>query len=294
MLAMPEGGVRHVNSFYDDRERRSSDTYNGFLVPTGGTNMVTTRAAGPPGLHVFWSFVRPGGPGDWSTAEKDGLAWLLPHLGHLVGVRQALAEAQVRGARNSAQLVDAEGLGVLLLDRHGRVTETNDQARAMLLAGDAVADREGYLVAKQPNDCAALFRTLQAALPRDGQMALGGTVAVQRDSGPPLLVHVSPATGSPDVPLANTAVLVVLEDLGSDVPADERRLGEVFGLMRAEQRVAAALVAGGTAPTIAAEICRSEATVRWHIQRMKAKFNCRRLSDLVRLFSRAGGQIGGR
>ena len=288
MLALPDGAVRHVDSFYEDRERRSSDTYNGFLVPTGGTNMVTTRAAGPPGLQVFWSFVRSGGPEDWPTVGMDGLAWLLPHIGHFVSVRRALADAQVRGVRTSAQLLDAEGLGVVLLDRHGRIIETNDRARAMLLAGDALSDRDGCLVARQSNECAALHRTLNAALPRGGRMAVGGTVMVRRDAGRPLFVHVSPATGSPDAGLADAAVLVALEDLGCNVPADEQRLGEAFALTRAEQRVAAALVAGGSAAEIADEICRSEATVRWHIQRMKAKFQCRRMTDLVRLFSRAG------
>ena len=49
-LAMPDGAVRDVNSLYDDQQRRLSNAYNGFLVPTGDTNMVTTRAPGPPRL----------------------------------------------------------------------------------------------------------------------------------------------------------------------------------------------------------------------------------------------------
>ena len=142
-------------------------------------------------------------------------------------------------------------------------------------------------MARKPNDRVALVQAVRAALPSDEHLACSGTVAVWGDSGPPLFIHVSPATNPPDAVLADVAILVVLEDPSNNVPTDERWLGEVFGLTRAEQRIAAALVAGGTASTIAAEICRSEATVRWHVHRMKARFKCRRLSDLVLLFSGA-------
>ena len=148
-------------------------------------------------------------------------------------------------------------------------------------------------MARKPNDRVALVQAVRAALPSDEHLASGGTVTVWGDSGPPLFIHVSPATNPSDAVLADAEIFVVLEDPSNNVPPDERWLGEVFALTRAEQRIAAALVAGGTASTIAAEICRSEATVRWHIQRMKAKLKCRRLTELLLLFCRARVSVRG-
>ena len=290
IFAMPSGSVRHVDTLYDNnRERKASATYNEFLIPTGGQNMLITRTRTTGGQHLVWSFVGPPtGRPDWAMAQIEGILRLLPHVQHFVGVRQTLADASAHGVRSAARLLGVGGVGVILLGRDGRVAEANDNARRMLRTGDPLSDRDGFLTATLPDDASALQRVLQAALPTTGRTGVGGTTIVRRGAPPAVTVHVTPLDGIADPGLASFAALVVIEDPRRHAEPDAQRLAETLDLTRAQARVAAALAAGETVTRIAENTHRTQATVRWHIQQMMKKLGCRRQTDLVRLFLRIG------
>lgn len=289
IFAMPNGTIRHGDTLYgDDRERKMSATYNEFLIPTDGRNMLVARTAGPGGLHIVWSFVGPPDKGHWTNPQIEGIQRLLPHVQHFVGIRQALAEARMGGVRSQMGLLSVSGVGVVLLGRDGRVVETNDSARNMLRAGDAVTDKDGFLSATLPSDALKLRRVLQAALPIAGKAGVGGTMVVRRTTPPAVTVHVTPLAGNADAGLASLGARVVIEDPRAHGGPDALRLAETFELTRAQAHIAAAMAAGRTVKDIAARTHRAQATVRWHIRQMMEKLGCRRQTDLVRLFMRVG------
>ena len=290
IFAMPDGAIRHGDTFYDsDRERRTSATYNEFLIPTGGQDMLVSRTQGAGGQHIIWTFVAPPtGRRDWTNGQIEGIRRLLPHVRHFVSVRQALAEAQALGVRSAAGLLGSGGVGIILLGRDGRVAEANDSARRMLRTGDVLTDRDGFLTAALPDDASALQRVLQAALPSAGRTGVGGSTIVGRRARPGVTVHATPLVDSADPGLASFAALVVIQDPRLHAPPDAGRLAETLDLTPAQARVAEALAAGETVKSIAANTHRTRATVRWHIRQMMEKLGCRRQTDLVRLFGRIG------
>ena len=103
---------------------------------------------------------------------------------HVVVVRQALAAADALGASLTG-LLDNSRIGVVHLDRGGRLVAANAPALSVLRAGDGLFDEDGALHARLPQDQARLQKLLGRALPSlwgeaaqgrldDGRASLGG------------------------------------------------------------------------------------------------------------------------
>ena len=117
---------------------------------------------------------------------------LLPHIRQFVRVRQALVRAEARTTTVTA-LLDNPRVGVLHLDRRGRIIEANDRARSILRHGDGLANRDGMLRARATADQVRLERLVGDALPADGAVAVSGSMLLRRSPVlPPFVVHVKP------------------------------------------------------------------------------------------------------
>lgn len=293
-FAMGDGQLTHVNDMFTDRERAASATYNEYLVPTGAGNSLNARMAGPGGLHILMSLVRTGNAGDW-TAERLGMVHrLLPHIRHFVRVRQALAEAGAGAVRTAASALAARRIGIVLLDRRGRIVEANDRAQALFRAGD-LTNAGGYLAARHATDADRLAGLLAAALGRAPADAEGGTMPVRRPGLPPLVLHLAPLAAGRDADFAavGCAAMVLIVDPLDRPRVDPASLAEALDLTPTEARVAAALASGGTVQSIAAASHRSEAVVRWHLKQMTARLGVFGQTDLVRLVLTTPGVFGG-
>ena len=89
------------------------------------------RLDGPDGSHIAWATADPVSPNGWESSHLTLLKALLPHIRQFVRVRQTLVKAEALGASVTA-LLDTPRVGVIHLDRDGRVVEANDRARAIL------------------------------------------------------------------------------------------------------------------------------------------------------------------
>ena len=89
---------------------------------------------------------------------------LLPHIRQFVSVRQALVRAEARHTTVTA-LLDNHRIGVVHLDRRGRIMEANGRARDILRRGDGVSDRGGALRARVSADRFRLEQLVGDALP---------------------------------------------------------------------------------------------------------------------------------
>ena len=274
-------------------ELKTSPVYNEFLRRKGGQNGLLVRMAGPRGLKITWSLSDPVARGDWGSEQMQTVRALLPHIRHFVGVRQALADAGASVASMTG-LLDSVKVGVLHLDRRGRVSEMNDYARATLgRKRSGLAIRSGFLRAWLPSDDAALQRLLAGALPAAGAAACGGSMTVRKDSSlASLALHVSPVnTPRFDFgPLKVRArVLIVpvrdvatVDAQGSAYPSPSH-LAAALGLDATESRITALLVQGKTVREAANALDLKETTVRWYLRRIFRKLGVSRQVELVRL-----------
>ena len=283
LLHLPDSRVVHVTQVYTEHELQTSPTYNEFLCRFGAGNGLNLRMDGPDGLHILWAFTDPDDPHGWRSEQIALIKQLLPHIRQFVRVRQALASAEALGT-SLISLLDNTLLGVLFLDRRGKIVEANTRGLRILRRGDSVVDRDGALCARLPTDNAKLRRLLAHALPHWGQTVSSGSMTLRRPSSKlPLTLHISPVTHRADFGAQRVAALVLLVDPAQQPQIDPTFLAATLGLSRAESQVAADLAAGHSIRDIAVATHRTQAAVRWHLRHMYAKLGISRQADLVRL-----------
>ena len=288
-LRLPDSLVVHVPTLYTAQEWKTSPTPNELLRRSQGRNGLNVRLDGPEGCHIAWALADSTDPNGWRSEQIAFITQLLPHIRQFVRVRQALASAEALHT-SLTYLLDNALIGVLSLDRHGTIVETNVRGLRILRRGDGVIDRDGILRARFPTDNATLQRLLARALPRWGQPVSGGSMTVQRAPGTlPLTLHISPVAHRADFGAQRIAALVLLVDPTERPQVDPACLAMTLGLTRAESHVAAALAAGHSVRDIAVATHRTQATVRSHVKQLHRKLGVHTQADVVRLVLTTAG-----
>ena len=182
----------HISDLYTAEELQTSPTYNELLRRARNQDGLRVRLAEPDGSHISWLLADPVAPGGWESPQLTRIQGLLPHLRQFIRVRTALAGAEALNASLTA-LLDNSRVGILHLDRRGRIVAANNRARAILRRGDSVVDKGGILQARVPEDNAQFGKLLARALPAFGEQAISGSILIRRGSGlSRLALHVSP------------------------------------------------------------------------------------------------------
>ena len=132
-MASPDGRLLHITELYTETELKTSVAYNEgqrLMRAQDGFNVCFEE---PDGLRTFWAVGDPVGSGGWQSDQVGLIERLLPHVRQFVRVRQALAAADALGA-GLPGLLDNDRIGVVQLDRAGRVLEANGPALEILRA----------------------------------------------------------------------------------------------------------------------------------------------------------------
>ena len=200
---LPHGRLVHVRELYTEDELKTSVAYNEGLARLGGQNGLQTQMRGPDGTRIGWVISDPDRSRVWESAQVRFMERLLPHIRRSVIIRQTLAASEALGT-GLAGLLDNDRIGVVQLDRGGRVLEANALALEILRRGDGLVEGDGTLDAVLPADRTRLRRLLARALPEFlGEAPGGGSMTVQRPSGRSRLgLHVMPV-GEPASPVSS-------------------------------------------------------------------------------------------
>ena len=267
---------------YTEHERKTSETYNRALVRSGYQKGLNVRMDGPDGASIYWVLADSTRRGGWGSRQTSLIESVLPPLRHYLRVRHALRGEQVLSTTLTGLLDDAR-LGVIQLDRRGRIIETNDRALGLLRAGRGLFEQDGFLHARVPADSTRLQGLVADALPRFGVQTSGGSITVLRwPSRSRQVVHVLPVGDrQKDFGIGRTAVLVMVVEPGSPAQLDAELVGSALGLTARESRVAVALAMGKTINDIAEERDITIHTVRFHVKRIKAKLGLSRQANLI-------------
>ena len=293
VLNLAENHLVHMTDLYTQRELQTSPAYNEACSRLGNQNGLIVRMDGPDGSHVVWTLGDSTASGGWSSGQVEMIKHLLPHIRQSVRVWHTLLNAEALDTL-LIDLLDNVKVGVIHLDRRGRILEANDRARDLLQQGDGLRSQSGFLRAAMQADTVHLEGLLKRALPTVGAQAIGGSMTVRRSSATPgLVVHVNPVVASQmDVGTSRVAAFVLIRDPVRPQKFDPRLVGAVFRLTPAESRVAASMAEGRSIGDIAAALGRKESTIRWQVKRILRKHGLSRQADLVRLFSTAIGLEG--
>ncbi len=281
---LPDSHVVPVASLYTAEELKTSRAYNEWLRRVGAQQGVTARLDGPPGYTIAWASGDPVGAGGWAAPQLTLLKGLLPHIRQFVRVRQALVSAGALGV-SVTDLLDNTRLGVIHLDRRGRVVEANDRARYILRHGDGLSDWNGQLRAYNPAARAQFARLLAGALPSSGTVAVSGSMTLPRAFGLlPFVVHVKPVPIFwMDFGAQRVAALVLIVEPGNRSRIDPGLVAETLGLSPAEGQIAVWVAEGRTVREIATATGRTETAIRYHLHQIFQKRGIARQADLIRL-----------
>ena len=284
LMERPEGRLVHLPDLYTEDERKTSVAYNEGWRRVGAQNGLNVHFDEPDGLRLVWSIGNPAGGDGWQSDRLRLIERLLPHVRHYVRVRQALAAADALGA-GVAGLLDTERIGVVQLDRGGRVLEANGRGLEILPRGDGLVERDGTLDAWLPADRSRLRRLVGRTLPRLwGEAPIGGSMTVRRSSGRSRLgLHVSPV-GDAEADLGGRRVvaLVLVVDPARRPRIDAQRVATALGLTPSEGRMSALLAEGLKVREIAAATDWSEEYVRWLAKQVYRKLGASGQVELVR------------
>ena len=280
---LPDSQLVHLTELYTAQELKTSLTYNEFMSRAEGQDGLNVRLDGVEGSHITWSIADPVALDGWGADQLALLKGLLPHIRQFVRVRQALVGAGALGSSLSA-LLDNTRLGVIHLDRRGRVVAANNRARGLLRCGDGLSDRGGVLRARAPADRARLERLVAAAL-SPGDAAVSGSMLLRRSPVlPRFVVQVKPVSvRQVDFGARSVAALVLIVEPGRQTRLDPDLVATTLGLTPAESRVAVWLAEGRTVREIVVATGRKENTIRWHLRQICSKLAISRQADLVRL-----------
>ena len=283
-LQLPEGHLVQLKDLYTAEELKTSPAYNEAYLRGKYQNGLNVLLEGPGGSHLTWSLADPVASDGWGSSQIAMVRRLLPHIRQFVRVRQALMRTEARDTTVTA-LLDNPRIGVLQLDRRGRILAVNDRARLILRHGDGLSDKDGVLRTSLPNDQLRLERLLAGALPTSGAVAVSGSMMLGRSSVlPPLVVHVKPvAVPQPDYGARHVAALVLIVEPGRHHRVDPELVATTLGLTPAESQVAVGLAEGKSVRDMAQATGLTDNAIYWHLKQIYQKKSISRQADLVRL-----------
>ncbi len=281
---LPDGRLAHVTDLYTAEELKTSPTYNEMLRRIDQQDSVNVRLEGPDGSHIGWGLGDPADSDGWGSSRIAMVTALLPHLRQFVRVRQALVRAEARNTTVTALLGNPR-IGVLHLDRRGRIMAANDRARSILRRGDGLSDRKGRLHARAPTEQVRLERLLGDALPASDTASVSGSMLLRRSPVlPPFVVHVKPVgVPQPDYGARPVAALVLIVEPERSRRVDPDLVARTLELTPAETQVAVWLAEGKSVREMAEATGRTKHAIYWHLQKIYQKQSISRQADLVRL-----------
>lgn len=231
------------------------------------------------------------GAAPFSLAEIRVFRRLVRHMAN--AERMALA-ARARAADTALpwRVLDSLPVGAIIADRGRRVLFANEAAEEILAAGDGLSRHDDRLQAARAFETNALAAHLgNAAAGARSARGASGALLVARPSGKRPYALVVAALSAPtgdasetDESAAATARMIVfIADLDGHIDALAPRLSQLFGLSKAEARVAAGIVEGRRLHEIAEECDVRLPTVRTQLRAVLKKVGAARQADLVRI-----------
>lgn len=262
---------------------RHSIIYNEFCQPLdieyGAGAFLST--VGPWGMR--FSLQRTRSQGEFTDADVELLQQLVPHLRRSLRISRELSHARDNLEASIEQLL----VPCILLDDTQCIVVMNRGARKLIESHDVLDVRQERLAVLHPETArrlGALIHHCTSALSVD-QNNDGGYVKLPRRARMPLVISVSPfhRSRSNGPWYDHKTVALLFYDPERRLFPGEQILLEIYGLSRAEARVATLLTAGCSIDDITGQLKVSENTVKCHLKAIFSKTGTHRQSEVVSL-----------
>lgn len=260
------------------------DAYYDWLRRTGFRYYAAGRTIDTPETAGFFTIQRTPREGHVGEDDLEMLQLLQPHIARSSQISLMLSSCadQADAAREALHEL---AVGVILLDRRGRVIFKNQIAEAVLERSPLLrSDGETTLGASHRGDHYQLQNAIARALRGldEDPGGNGAELQLASEDGEALVVRVMPLFGR-DRPVlgSDAAVGIFLHDLSRVCVHDADDLAARFSLTAAEALLCQALLEGRTLNEHAARTRINRETARTHLKRVLTKTGTRRQAELV-------------
>jgi DNA-binding CsgD family transcriptional regulator len=224
--------------------------------------------------------------GPFQKAEISALKPFIPPIQQALAASLMIREAE-QESRTAVEILNRIPTGILFLDSDGRVLERNRRARDLLASEDGLRlTPEGRLEGMFPGDGVRLAEAAAAVLadPEQARADSPRMVTLRRRSreAPLHLVFFADRDPGACIGEPHPRVIVFITDPWKAERPSEAILVELFGLSKAEARLAALLAQGDNLDDCAGRLGIRPATARTHLKRIFSKTGTRRQGELIR------------
>jgi DNA-binding CsgD family transcriptional regulator len=217
---------------------------------------------------------------DWEISELERASHHLKRIGAVASARGAMLAQGIETG------LDHLRAGAILLDRRGRIVGMN--ARAASIRDRVFQIQSGQLSPRDTEMESAFGRMLQGVSAAGHAHEIGSDAAVRLrcSDGSSFLARAAPLVGPAIDIFLRARILLLLTPLQAAGFESTGRLRDVFGLTRAEARLAGCLAAGDDLASAALRLGVSQGTLRGALKAIFRKTGAKRQAELVGLLTR--------
>jgi DNA-binding CsgD family transcriptional regulator len=287
------GVIFRGSDIWPELEMRKSVFYNEFLKPFD-----TCEVAGVVGDNAnphfeLLSIYRGPGESPFEKGHLDGLRLLSPHLQIALGMRRRLLalESRVMDLENALDQLET---ALVIFDSTAKPVFVNRAARQLSELKDGIQITATRITVQDPTENARLQTIIARAIAAGtrGGKEFGGATLVSRADKRPLQVLAGPfhECNQSNAPRESVAALFISDpDRAPGFRAEVLR--ELYGMTRAEARLATMLLNGKSLPELAESLGVAHETVRAQMKSVLHKTGTARQGELVSLLSKLAGGI---
>jgi DNA-binding CsgD family transcriptional regulator len=217
---------------------------------------------------------------DWEISELERASHHLKRIGAIASARGAMFAQGIETG------LDHLRAGAMLLDRRGRIVSMN--ARAASIRDRVFAIQSGQLTPRDTEMAGAFGRMLQGVSAAGHPHEIGADAAIRLRcaDGSSFLARAAPLAGPAIDIFMRARILLLLTPLQGAGFESVDRLRNIFGLTRAEARLAGCLAAGDDLASAAVRLGVSQGTLRGALKAIFRKTGAKRQAELVGLLTR--------
>lgn len=279
------GAIETDQQILPRSELLASDYYNGFMKPRDMRAVMRLTLAHQDQFLKVITMIRPRSADDFDANAVAQCHVLMPHLQRAASIRFYTDEAGVMVGTFS-DVLDRSPVGVVLLDRNGKVRFANQSARAMAQTADSFLLRRDRLEILNTQDDTCLQRLIAGATDRldRADAARGGVMRLTRKSGKTdFTAVVSALAQCGGWAEAAPMVYVLITDATANPALPVTTLRQLYKLTLAEARIVERLMTGDSPEQAASALNIKISTARWHLTALYRKTGTKRQAELVRL-----------
>ncbi|HQR04241.1 MAG: helix-turn-helix transcriptional regulator [Proteobacteria bacterium] len=285
-LHLPPGEVHVLREVMPEAELRKNGYYREYLQPFGVRDLIGTDWIDPAtGLGFGLRGARMAGDPAFGERERSRFTDLLPRVRTAAALYARIEHQQYRlGVYEEA--AGQAAVASLVINESGRVILHNMLAERVVAEADGLCLKNGRVCATDPAADVLLDRAIRdlALSMRRGEMVPGHKLLLDRGTGRQWRALLRPAVQGVAIGEdSSLAMSLLLRDAQARGSIGEGPLMELFGLTRAEARLAARLASGLGLKEAAAAIGISHHTARAQLSAVFAKTDTHRQSQLVSL-----------